>query len=808
MALALEVWNSGVARKIVDPTPLPVGRWVRVAAAVRALPGSALGLAVLFRDGVEVGRGEMLLPRDIKRARCYLGRSNWEADPLLKGGLRSVKVWGGGAPPPFPAAQAGPGARAFHVGPTTFDGTARDVVDLGVQRPFGARFAFEGEVLVDAQATPWTRIFDFGDTNEQGIGVDSIWSGITPDGKLRLETLNGLDKRAIEDPEDFPRGVWVRVGVVIQSNGAEENGRALATAALFRDGAEVARDDVYFRDVVRPRCFLGGSNWAAAPYLRGGLRLVEVWGDGRSGVVTELGDWDLVAVHMAVLPDGKVLGFGSPRKSLRDIVQMGSDAWVWTPDPDATALPTGEPQYYNGLFKVDTFCSSTYYSVVHDRLVVVGGNAHGTDIAATFDNYRPGVKKTVFFDHTAGANQAMEEADLQSDRWYSTLVGLPDGRVLSIGGSAAYRFEAFKGNANTGISSTPEVLGSDKRWTLLHGATSVEAFGYVDNRWWYPRAYVAPDGKVFGVSGDLVWVMDPDAAGAGGAGSIEVVPGAKLPTFAGVSCSSVLFARGKMVVIGGGQRSDGDPRPATNKVYVVDYNNGSPTVSAAADMAERRNWVNAVVLPTGEVAAIGGTRFGNYADQWVSTIELWNPPADGTTGPGVWTTDESARILVERNYHSTAVLLPDARVLIAGSGIPVGANGGEERTTTEVYEPPYLFTEGRSRAGYAPRPTIQLESGADTVGYGKSFQVKVTNGHRIADVTIISLPAVTHGVNNGQRFLRLEFNHPEVSDIVTITIPNNRRLLPPGYYMVYLLNPQGVPSKAVRVGEDLIRLDP
>jgi len=84
----------------------------------------------------------------------------------------------------------------------------------------------------------------------------------------------------------------------------------------------------------------------------------------------------------------------------------------------------------------------------------------------------------------------------------------------------------------------------------------------------------------------------------------------------------------------------------------------------------------------------------------VHAAELWNP----TTG--VWTTLASNS--VNRVYHSTSILLPDGRVLHAGSG-----DSGPDQRTGELFSPPYLF-EGA-------RPAI--ESSPAQVGYGASFSL-------------------------------------------------------------------------------------
>ena len=139
-----------------------------------------------------------------------------------------------------------------------------------------------------------------------------------------------------------------------------------------------------------------------------------------------------------------------------------------------------------------------------------------------------------------------------------------------------------------------------------------------------------------------------------------------------------------------------------------------------------------------------------------------------------------------RLYHSTAVLLPDARVVSGGGG---EGGAGVIESNIEVFSPPYLFN---SDGTPATRPTI---AGAPaTLGYNASFDVQTPDAATIAQVTLVRLATATHGSNFNQRFLRLPFT--KGTGALTVTSPLKNTVAPPGHYMMFLVDAKGVPSTA------------
>jgi hypothetical protein len=143
-----------------------------------------------------------------------------------------------------------------------------------------------------------------------------------------------------------------------------------------------------------------------------------------------------------------------------------------------------------------------------------------------------------------------------------------------------------------------------------------------------------------------------------------------------------------------------------------------------------------------------------------------------------WTT--MASMQRPRMYHSSSVLLPDGRVLTAGT---------DGEFTAEIYSPPYLFQ--------GPRRVIT--SAPSAVAWGSNFFVGTHVPSKIDKVVLIRPSAVTHSINMEQRAIELDFGVGGGG--VTVGAPPNGGVAPPGYYMLFLVN-DGVPSTAafIKIG--------
>lgn len=428
-------------------------------------------------------------------------------------------------------------------------------------------------------------------------------------------------------------------------------------------------------------------------------------------------NWPLVAVHMKLLPTGNVLMWDAWDGD-------GASARLWDPGNQAfVAVPEA---------LTHLFCSG-HIGLGDGRLFVIGGH-HGADT---------GITDSTIFDPTT--NAWTRAASMHDARWYPTATLLGDGRVLALGGEIT-----------TGVfADIPEVYDpTADTWTRLSGAQLA-----MDE---YPHVYLLPNGKVFMSAGPDGVSRTLDIAGQ----QWTTLGPNPVPTG-----TTAMYRPGK-VIASGGTTDGGDPVSANTAV--IDLNQPAPAWRQTSPLNFSRDLHNLVLLPDGKVLAVGGST----ASSLVSTTgrlaaEMWDPTTEA------WTTMAAMQDL--RMYHSTALLLPDGRILVAGGGRIAPAN---DYLTAELYSPPYLFQGARPTIANAPT----------TAGYGAPITVQTPDAANIASVSLIRLSSVTHALNMDQRFIAASFTRGAGS--LTVQTPADANVAPPGYYMLFIVNASGVPSVA------------
>jgi large repetitive protein len=485
--------------------------------------------------------------------------------------------------------------------------------------------------------------------------------------------------------------------------------------------------------------------------------------------------WPLNGLHSTLLPNGQVLTYGTPANDAG--TQEGRTYDVWSP---SYGFAPGSHQTSYNATRPDSFCSTATF-LPDGRLMLSGGNSQRDSTQFT----------------TSTRTISAMSATMAADRWYATMITLPGGRPLIMGGSVPYDalwafndpdFDLVR------VSITPEIY-EPTGWRTLFGAASRVAFGPDFNRYWYPRAWVAPTGEVFGISTEKMWYLNVSGDGAvRDAGDFKTAPDDTTLPNVGPTSTAVMFAPGRILQVGGNGYNNEFVSRSSARATIIDINGASPVVSDTASMRHARQWANANVLPDGRVLITGGTRNSNNGgSDAVRAAELWNP------NTGTWTTGASAAQI--RVYHSAAILLADGTVLTTGGGAP----GPVNNLNAEVYYPPYLFRAAGTGAELAPRPVINAIS-TSRADPGQTIEFDVTTTSAIRRVVLIGTSSVTHSFNTSQRFQQLDF----VVDAqrVAAALPANANLAPPGYYHLVALNAAGVPSASVIIAVGSVAAPP
>ncbi len=446
--------------------------------------------------------------------------------------------------------------------------------------------------------------------------------------------------------------------------------------------------------------------------------------------------WPTVGVHLTVLPDGRVVTYGA------DLPPSAGGIYATY----IVTIPSGSTDTSN-LVEVDInnemFCSG--HTLLSDGRILGSGGQEaliegiGTPLTNIFD---------------PASNTWSPGPMMSGKRWYPTTTTLADGEVLLLAGSVDDQY-----NANT----IPDVTTNH-----VTGVRSLTAVASVPVDYNYPRAFLAPNGKVF-LSGMQGITRYLDTTGTG-----------SYTTVANTSYgyrsygTAVMYDDGKIMIAGG---STTDSVAPTATAEVIDLNAAPPAWRTISPMVFARRFLNSTLMADGKVLITGGT--ANAGDQdatgAVLPAEIWDPATERFT--------MVASMLHLRTYHSTAALLPDGRIISSGTTAP-GAPPLPDQRDADFYSPPYLFNGARPTISAAPA----------TVGYGQQFTVQTPDASSISKVHWIGFSSVTHHFNFSQRINRLTFSRG--TGQLTVTTPPNPNLCPPGYYMLFVVNSTGVPSVA------------
>ncbi len=361
------------------------------------------------------------------------------------------------------------------------------------------------------------------------------------------------------------------------------------------------------------------------------ISATDLEGDGEWSAVQSLG---LIPIHAMVLPDGKVLSFGTDENG----TQTGQFVYSLY-DPE-----TGVDIILPNTTDTDIFCSNMSIDPVTGNVLLMGGDARGEG-----GQVNTGINDVLVFDYATQTIRDATQGEMAYDRWYNTSVTLSNGEIMTLGGTG-------------GGKDNPEIYNPDTGWREL---TGVE----MNINYYYPKTWVTSDDKVFVFpGGGQMYRIDPT-----GDGSAENLgwPGFPRNAFQ----PGVMYDVDKVAIVG-----------TDNMIYIADISAEQPVFTAVAQLDHPRQEGGMSMLPDGRVIITGGAPSRYDLENASYTAEIWDPRDNSV--------EEVADAALARLYHSTHLLLPNGMIWAGGGGAP----GPLTNTNVEIYAPSYLYDENGDMA--------------------------------------------------------------------------------------------------------------
>ncbi|KAK7390477.1 hypothetical protein VNO78_25783 [Psophocarpus tetragonolobus] len=427
----------------------------------------------------------------------------------------------------------------------------------------------------------------------------------------------------------------------------------------------------------------------------------------------------------------------------------------------------------------DTWCSSGQF-LPDGTLLQTGGDLDGLKKIRKFQPCD---------DKTTCDWEELNDVELSEGRWYATNQILPDGSVIIIGGRGSNTVEFYPPRQNGAVSFPFLAETEDTQMDNL-----------------YPYVHLLPNGHLF-VFANTRSVMYDFTRHVVVKEYPKLEGGPRNYPSAGSSAMLALdngYSKAEILVCGGAQygaflmRSTDTPAHGScGRILAYGGDENGKEKWEMEDMPFGRIMGDMVMLPNGDVLIINGAMSGTQGFEMASNPCL-NPVLyrpDQPVGLRFMVLNPGS---VPRLYHATANLLPDGRVLLAGSNPHVLYRFDLEFPTelrVEAFSPEYLSAD---RANVRP----VIEEIPERVRFGGAFDVVVSVTLPvvgIVEVNLASAPFATHSFSQGQRLVKLTVTSA-VPDgdgrwRIGCTAPPGGAVAPPGYYMAFAVN-QGVPSVA------------
>ncbi|MBZ5627991.1 MAG: DUF1929 domain-containing protein [Acidobacteriia bacterium] len=506
---------------------------------------------------------------------------------------------------------------------------------------------------------------------------------------------------------------------------------------------------------------------------------------------------EVLPVHAALLHTGKVLFFaGSGNSAFRfTSPNFGNEAAkiytsvVWDPAKNVFDNKTFDhpPTLQRATGSVIDFFCCGHTFLPDGRLLVAGGTNQYDKVIVNGVMHDAGhgfagIRDVVVFNPDTEDWRVLQP--MTHGRWYPTVITLSDGTVLAASGLD----EQAKGLDNNTLETN----------TDPDHAAWVKTRDFVLPL--YPHLFQLADGPVFYTGGKMDTLGNSDPLVFDPLHATQAVMIKDLTDVGQCNqCASVLLPPAQaqvFMILGGGPEDPDDPQAprgrATKRVAVVDFKSQKPAYATKRPMNHERMHVNAVLLPDRTVIAVGGgvtreaSAKGALVDpqggREVFEAEIYDPAKD------TWSI--TAPATVARLYHSVALLLPDGRVVTAGGNPDKGSQVNWlppdplEEMRLEIFTPPYLFKKNS-------RPVIQNVQ--QEIAYGSNVAIRTAQANQIKWINLIRPGLTTHSFNGTQRLVDVPFKTAP-PDVLNAAIPKDRTSAPPGWYMLFLTDNDGVPS--------------
>ena len=525
----------------------------------------------------------------------------------------------------------------------------------------------------------------------------------------------------------------------------------------------------------------------------------------------------VAAIHATLMKDGRLLLFGadSPFGFLMVPPTAGSTATEVNMIGFRTPTEFPEPGLPYGPWSkvVDTFYCGGHATLADGSVFVAGGTRTLVQKTATgVVTHYIGTNYAAILGLTPGTWKRLPEK-MQgrgqigaAERWYPTVSRLADGRMLVTSG-ADYIVPPAATSTNRSIEIyTPGVQGAGA-WTLLSThEQSPQAIYNID----YSHVFTMPDKladrydvMIFGEHGKPVlmsladppesrWLVRenqrpgtlptalvPTLVGHHGEVSVQALP----PRGPNYLASSVMlpirlnnaggeagYHNGSVLMVGG--------NPSSTYEHTVDvYDPATDKWIAQVETGVIRHHPSTVVLPDGRVLILAGHSDLPTGDPGVGRAQYIDPRNGFALAEGTAVMPEV------RGYHTVSLLLPDGRVFVGG-GNPDNAVF-QERDNFRFYYPDYM---------QKVRPVINLAPTAITMG--SRFGLQWKGASPVAEVALIALGSMTHSFDTMQRSVELRIVQQYPGGFMEVEAPANTQVAPAGYYMLFVIDANRVPSVA------------